>query len=226
MDPKDDREKLIALFASLAEVRTPEPAAALGRTVPELSDGQQQAAALAGSLLRTRPGLVDPQAVGRRRFPNLQGTASHFAAGLEKNPDLAAEIFAAPEVFAGAVALDQAAGRLIFAGQLVWYGGETGELLAGAAAAATCTDTIDKARARLADLNAPADLRADLALCFSESFRTQQDHQQRVAEAHAQKDRAAQPYQDQIKQAHDAQALASLVDAFMSAVKSAGGTIE
>ncbi len=211
----DNKQKLLDLFASIVEVPKPDPEKALSTPTAQLDAAYDQANTLFDGTVRPEMDDVDPNAVGRRRFPELQGVAGRFAEGLAKNQDIVDEVLATPDDFAGWISLDQAIGRYVFAGQLLARGGETGEVLAGAAAQKLCLDTLDQARARIQDTSTPADPRSDISTAFAEPFRLEDDEKQRQLQAKATSSQSAQPYRDQTNQATNDVDLTSALDKYI-----------
>src|SRR4051812_34206920 len=108
MPTPDAKQKLLELFAGTVEVRRPDLPQVLATPAKDLDAGREQASALLAGAVRPNAAELVPGAIGRQRFPELQGTAGFFAEGLARNPDIVAEILAAPEDLAAAIAIDQA----------------------------------------------------------------------------------------------------------------------
>lgn len=219
MPVHDDKSQIISLFADLIEVKTPDFGQILATPVKDLEDGQKQLNDLCGGVVRIDPKSVDPQAVGRSRYPNLHGAAALLSDGLGKNPDIAVEVLFGPEILDFAVELDQAFGRFIFASQRLWHGGETGEVVAGAMAQQICTNIVDRSVVIIKDVNQPADLRSDLAMAMEEPMRLLSDERQRLRQAQGASTKATQASRDQITQVQDNIGLTQALDGFFSSAR-------
>ncbi len=217
----DGTSKIIERFASLAEKKNPDPALALTTPVEALRAALERTTALFKGVLRPTPGGIDPNAVGRNRFPDLAGVATEFARGLTKHPEIA-QGNASPEAITATVKLDQATGRLVFCGNRFADGGTTGSVLTGAAAQHIGIDACDQATARIGDPNTPGATRGAITAAFEEALAT-------LARWHAQQQgqqqqgvRTVTPYQQQIDQAGKDHLLTQAVESYLTHVKNGG----
>ncbi len=228
MDPADRTDlpsQIVQAFAAAVQPKQPDYTRVLHAPLAELQQGLDQATALYQPVVRPNSDQVDAQAVGRLRFPDVQGVLASFAEALDRNPDVAQEAGAGAADLRGAVALDQAVGRLIFCGQLFWDGGETGAVLCGATGQQLCGQCADQARAFIQDVNQDANLRSDMAVAFAEPFRLIDDARARARQAQAGTQQAGQAYQDQIGQVQADTTMTKLIEAFMGGSTTAqGGT--
>lgn len=216
---EDPKRRLLSIFSGVVEVQRPDFDQILAIPEDKLARGQDEVGTLVEGLVRPNADELDPRAAGRQRFPALQGTAALFAEGLEKHPDLAAEILADGATFRGAVALDQSLGRLVFCGELLHLGADTGELLAATAAQRLCLEAAAEARRRIADPSTSAPARSDLSVAFAETFRLQQDAEAQRERAAALSAAVAQPYLGALDEAKRSADLAAAVDAYLSSLK-------
>ncbi len=225
METHDNLTTLLEAFRGVIEVRKPNPDLTLQVPTSDLAAGLEQATTLLTHVLHPDPADIDPQAVGRQRFPDIYGVLSLMADGLAQAPEIAEEIQATPAAFTGAVTLDQAIGRLVYAGQIVDQGGQLGEALAGAAAQDLCLTTVRQVRQQVQDLKQPADRRSSLAMIFEEAFRFYDDYLQQQQQAQNTSANAKQPYLDQAQQGQSNADLIKVVDAFVNEAQHKGGKI-
>jgi hypothetical protein len=218
-----DNQKLLDIFTGVVENRRIDLPQALSTPLPELAAGRDQGTALLAGVVRPNTDEIDARAAGRQRFPALQGTAGLFAEGLAKNADIAAEILAAADDFTAAVAVDQAVGRFVFAGELLAMGGSAGELLAATAAQRLCQGALAEARARITDPAVPAVTRSDVSVAFAEPFRLEEDNRLRQQAAQAAGVAAARPYLGAIDKAQAETELAEAVDTYLGSLQPDGG---
>lgn len=219
MAEADNKNVVIDQFAAKVEVQTADLGKYLAVPVPTLQGGLDKINTLVANVPRLNQGSYDTQAAGMLRFPNLHGTAQLFADGLSKNPDIVAEALFGADVLMGAADLDLSLGRFVFVTEQIWHGGETGEVVAGAAQQKIAIDTTDRASAAVKDLNRPVSERSDIAIAMEESFRILAEQRQKQQAAQATTDKNKQPYIDQIQQAQSDADLAKLVDSFMTSVQ-------
>src|SRR5262249_45488640 len=145
--------------------------AAFGPSSESLERGEQQARDFYREGTELELSDTQRQGVGGGRFPDMQGVAELFALALGKHADVAAEIGALRQMWDRLIRLDQALGGSVWAGELMWFGGESGELITGAAAQGTSLGVLKDANGRRDGTALPAEQRGVIACAFSEANR-------------------------------------------------------
>ena len=193
-------------------------AAAFAHTAPELAEGSRGAREQFAQLPELTLSDDQRRDLATSRFPALQGVAALLCRPLGLHPEIEAASHRAP-LLDRTVRLDQALHRLVFAGELLWRGGESGELLSAAAARAACDGVVKEAQAQRDEPQTPAQARFALRSLFSEPERLEAAIQDQAARERDGNARAEGPLRAQISAAEDSAAMARVIEAFLQSLR-------
>lgn len=217
----DEERKLIEMFARHQGItlEAPKPEDSFKHSAVELDQGRQQAQ----ELYDQNPdlGLTDPMKkdLGGARYPELAGVAGLFETGLRKNPGFLPAPLGNPDLWTRVSALDRSNGRMIWAGQVLQSGGETGELTAVGAEVGLCAATIQKAREIINDPATSAEIRTVVIGAFSELFRMEEEAAVREQENKKALEQNKQPIVAESAQVVERSAVSRAIEGFLKAVK-------
>lgn len=212
----DKQRRIIESFDQRERLSAEEPAAAVAfSSSAEKLDGEaRRARGLVSEGADVALGQEQREALAGRRFPGLQGVASLFAAALQRSPQIAEDSGVSGDLLGKGVRLDRALGRLAWAGELLWRGGENGAMLTASAAQSLCQGLITKAGALGKSASLTPAQRSAVTTLFTEPNRIEAQRRDREARARDAARKNSAPYEARIGEAEESAARSKIIESF------------